>query len=107
MTEPPDFSSMIDALKKTVDDARDDSLESSPPPPPPPDDPEMHRFLMSEFKALQVRQKQVQDDLQAKTREAQTLRETLLVVSGALQAVQHIAQHAGLKVSGAEAVSPV
>lgn len=55
--------------------------------------PSITDFLDSELKALQVRQRQIQDDLQEKTREVQSLRETLLVVSGALQAVQHVAHH--------------
>jgi uncharacterized protein YoxC len=70
-----------------------EALKAAAPAPVVSETPSISEFLETEVKALQVRQRQIQDDLQEKTREAQTLRETLLVVSGALQAVQHVAQH--------------
>lgn len=47
-------------------------------------------YLRKETSALQARQTALQETLQAKTREMQTTRETLLVISGALQGLQHV-----------------
>jgi hypothetical protein len=54
-------------------------------------------YLVNESRQLIERQKALQEQLQAKSKEMQSIRETILVVSGALQAVEHIANHAGVK----------
>lgn len=47
----------------------------------------------SEVAALEAKSKGIQEEMQAKTKELATLKETLLVVSGALQGLGHMRQY--------------
>ena len=53
----------------------------------------MIAYLQQEEQNLSERQRVLQEQLQNKNREIQTIRETMLVVSGALQAIQHVSGH--------------
>lgn len=54
-----------------------------------------------EIEVLQERIKKLQDTLQEKTKEIQTIKEHILVTSGALQAMNHV-----LKITGKEEAGP-
>ena len=67
--------------------------------PPPPglskeecccDDKALRSHIAGEIEQLKTRHQGIQDSIVAKTKEITTLRETLLVVSGAVQALQHL-----------------
>ncbi len=47
-------------------------------------------YLTAEIQTLKAKQKTIQESLQNKGKELQVMRETLLVVSGALQGLQHV-----------------
>ena len=60
-------------------------------------------YVLAEIKNLQQKQASVQADLDAKLKETQALRETLLVMSGAIQGLQHIHQFIMTDPDGAKA----
>ncbi len=47
-------------------------------------------YVEKEVETLRARQTVIQEEIERKTKETVTLRETLLVVNGALQGIQHV-----------------
>jgi uncharacterized protein YlxW (UPF0749 family) len=47
-------------------------------------------YLEKEIESLRAKQATIQEEIDKKNKEASTLRETLLVVNGALQGIQHV-----------------
>ena len=68
-----------------------------------PGSPETLQYVMTEIENLTRKQAMIQQQIEGKNKEIQTLRETLLVVSGALQGLQHI--HKFMTKEGADASS--
>ena len=68
---------------------------------PPRSKPETVDYVSGELENLKRKQAMIQEQMDTKTREIATLRETLLVVNGAVQGLQHI--HKYLTEGGAEA----
>lgn len=101
-TEESTASSTIQGLLRALQDTVDsedqlnpltDPRQSAPEPDP---NRAFQDYLLSENRMLQDRQRHLQEQLQNKAKEMQGIRETILVVSGALQAIQHVATHVGL-----------
>lgn len=74
-------------------------VQAPPPPPPPPPSPvralpslvdKIADYASLEMENLKKKQAKLQEGIETKTKELATMRETLLVVSGAIQGIQHV-----------------
>jgi molecular chaperone GrpE (heat shock protein) len=94
-TDPPaNLDDLINALKNSSDE--------TPPPAAEPEAPKKESittYLKNELNSLRERQKSLQEEFQNKNKEMANIRETLLVVSGALQAIEHVSNHEAVKSS--------
>lgn len=80
--EEPDseLSDLVESFQKLIPSA----------PPKGPSSPETLVYVSTEMENLKRRQGMVQEQIESKKKDIASLRETLLVVSGALQGLQHV-----------------
>lgn len=83
---PANIEDLIQALRESVEDSS--QSETNP----------LKEYITNEYKMLVQKQNSLQQELQVKAKEIQSIRETILVVSGAMQALQHVGTHMGIKI---------
>lgn len=53
----------------------------------------INEYLTKECQSMKDRQRKLQEEFQEKQRQMQGIKETLLVISGAIQAIEHVMAH--------------
>lgn len=87
-----ELSAILEKMKHNMPREDENPLPGTAPTPSIPLGP-FQEYLTNEIEVLEKRQLAAQEAVEAKAKELQSLRENLLVVSGALQGVQHVKRH--------------
>ncbi len=87
-----ELAAILEKMKNNTPLDAADVPAGTPAPSPPPSIPiaKLQAYLTKEVDMLEKRQQAAQEAIEAKAKELQGLRENMLVISGALQGVQHI-----------------